>query len=83
MDEEETPIISIAFKSKIIDSIVENMEIPKQQTKILKLKFRFIELLKVPHRAVPIAEPKQRYIVVTRLSNVLIDFRLRAIKVSP
>lgn len=83
IDEDDTPIISIAFKSKIIDSIVETMEIPTQQIKMLKLKFKVIELLKVPHKTVPIAEPMQRYIVVTLLSKELIHFRLRAIKVSP
>jgi len=83
IDEDDTPIMSIAFKSKIIDSIVETMEIPTQQTKMLKLKFKFIELLNAPHKTVPIAEPTQRYIVVTLLSKELIHFRLRAIKVSP
>lgn len=83
IDEDDTPIMSIAFKSKIIDSIVETIEIPRQQTKILKFKFKVIELLNAPHKTVPMAEPKQRYIVVTLLSKELIDFRLSAIKVSP
>lgn len=83
MDEDDTPIMSMAFKSKIIDSMVETMEIPRQQTKILKLKFKVIELLSAPHKTVPIDEPRQRYIVVTLLSKELIHFRLSAIKVSP
>lgn len=83
IEDDDTPIISIAFKSKIIDSIVETTEIPRQQIRILKLKFRFIDLLNIPHKTVPIAEPKQRYRVVTLLSKVLIDFKLSAIKVSP
>ncbi len=83
IEEDDTPINFIAFKSRIIDNIVEITEIPKRHIVILRLKFKIIECLKMPQKRVPIVEPKQRYMVIILLSKDLINFKLRAINVRP
>ncbi|GKX68414.1 hypothetical protein rsdtw13_36720 [Clostridium sp. TW13] len=81
--EDETPIISTALRSKIIDIMVEIIDIPRQHPITSKFKFKIIDLLNTPYKTRPIVDPKQRYIVTTLLSKHLIDFKLSAIKVVP